>query len=292
MDFIRIAIANIDGEAAEAVSEVFNQYGYGGAVIETIPPDLQRASVHTIIPATESDLLKKVELVLALMAKALPQGLPKPTTELVGANDWAESWKETFHVVHIGPRVVIQPSWREYTPMPNDVVVRLDPGLAFGSGLHPSTKLCLEILQTLSLTNVDFFDVGTGSGILSIAAAKMGANPVRAVDVEEVAVRVAQENFTLNDIPDVEAALGSANESGRRQWSLVIANILAHILIDIMADLKCALAPKGQLILSGILQDQEPAIREALTKHDLSMQQKRVDGDWIACIVTHKPNHR
>ncbi len=292
MDFIRIAIPNIDGEAAEAVSEVFNQYGYGGAVIETIPPDLQRASVHTIIPATDSDLLKKVELVLALMAKILPQGLPEPTTELVGANDWAESWKETFQVVHIGPRMVIQPSWREYTPMPDDVVVRLDPGLAFGSGLHPSTKLCLEILQSLPLTNVDFFDVGTGSGILSIAAAKMGANPVRAVDVEEVAVRVAQENFTLNDIPYVEAALGSANESGGRQWSLVVANILAHILIDIMADLKCVLAPKGQLILSGILQDQEPAILEALTKHALSMQQKRVDGDWIACIVTHKPAHR
>ena len=286
MDFIKIVVANIDDEAAESVSEIFNRLGYGGAVIETLPPNFIANTVSTIIPAEDDDRLQKIEISLALIGKALPDGLPPPQMNFVGQNDWAESWKEHFHVVHIGQRVVIQPSWRDYTPQANEVIVHLDPGLAFGSGLHPTTQLCLQILQSMSLRQVAMFDVGTGSGILSIAAAKMGAGPIRAVDVDVVAVRVAQENFERNHLPALEAAVGSAIDTGGRQWPLVMANILSNILINIMADLKAALAPGGRLILSGIINEQEQAMRDCLAQHDLTIETRREEGDWIAFVVS------
>lgn len=286
MDFVEFAIEGLDGEAVEVVCEIFNRYGYGGAVVEMPPPDFLRATVRTVIPADDEDLRQKVEIALALVSKALPQGMPPFKKRLVGKNDWAESWKEHFHVVRIGPRVVVQPSWRAHTPAPDDVVIHLDPGLAFGSGLHPTTKLCLEILQTMPLSGVDMFDVGTGSGILSIAAAKIGAGPVLAVDVDDVAVRVAEENFALNDLPTIQTAVGSAEASCGRQWSLVTANILSNILIEIMPNLKAALSNTGQLILSGIINEQEPPMLACLAEYGLRVQSRHVDGDWIALVVT------
>jgi len=285
MDFIQIAVEDVDGEAAEAVSEVFNRYGYGGAVLETTPPDFARVTVRTVIPAEEDDRLRKIEIALALMGKALPGGLPAPRMTFIGEHDWAEGWKEHFHVIRIGPRVVVQPSWRDYSPAPDDVVIRLDPGAAFGSGLHPTTQLCLEVLQARPLEGVDVFDVGTGSGILSIAAARMGASPVRAVDVDPVAVRVAEENFARNGLPHIQTAVGSAEANGGRRWSLVIANILSNILMQIMPALKSALAPRGDLLLSGILTEQEEAMRACLAAHGLSIQSRHAEGDWVAFVV-------
>ena len=286
MDFVEITVADIDEEGAEAVSEVFNRYGYGGAVIETTTPDFSRITVRTVIPAEDDQLLQKIEITLALMGKALPMGLPDPQMRFIGENDWAESWKEHFHVVHIGQRIVVQPSWREYTSNPGDVVIRLDPGLAFGSGLHPTTQLCLHILQRMPLAGVDLFDVGAGSGILAIAAARMGARPVRAVDVDEIAIRVARENMARNNLADIEAAVGSAGATGGRQWSLVVANILSNVLIEIMADLKAALKPHGRLILSGIINDQEQAMHDCLARHHLQILARHVAGDWIAFVVS------
>jgi ribosomal protein L11 methyltransferase len=286
MDFVEVIVSNIDEEAAEAVGEVFNRYGYGGAVIETAPPDFSRITVRTVIPAEDDQLLRKIEVALALMDKALPKGLPAPQLRFIGENDWAESWKEHFHVVHIGKRVIVQPSWRDYKPDPGDVVIHLDPGVAFGSGLHPTTQLCLRILQQLPLEGVDVFDVGTGSGILAIAAAKMGAKPVRAVDVDDIAIRVAQENFARNDLTDIEVAVGSAEANGGRQWSLVVANILSNVLIEIMANLKVALTSHGRLVLSGIINEQEQSMRDCLAHHHLHIQARHVEEDWIAFVVS------
>ena len=288
MEYVEITINNIDAEATEAVSDLFNRYGIGGAIIETLSPDFAFNTIRTVIPAEDDDVLQKIEIGLALMAKALPHGLPKPAYRFVGEQDWAEAWKEHFHVVHIGERVVIQPSWREYTPKSADVVIRLDPGMAFGSGLHPTTQLCLRILQSMPLEGVSLFDVGTGSGILSIAAARLGAAPIRAVDVDEVALQVANENFALNGLSEIETAFGSAASHGKQAWTVIVANILSNILIDIMAELKGALAPNGRLILSGIINEQEPPFLDCLAEHQLAIHSRQVEGDWIAFVVTHQ----
>ena len=303
MDFTEIAVIGIDGEAAEAVSDLFNRYGYGGAVIEAYPPTFDKVTVRTVIPQEDNHRLSQIEALLTLIGQALPSGLPPPRLQFVGESDWATSWKAHFHTVRLGRHFVIKPSWRDYSPQADDIVIEIDPGLAFGSGLHPTTQLCLKILEDIPLQGKSFFDVGTGSGILSLAALKLGANFIRAVDVDDVALRVARENFERNgyaffDVqlmetvsgpapvsPHIETAVGSADSRGARQWQVVVANILAHILIDILPDLAEALAPDGRLILSGLIAEQETEILAAIEQHNLQIIERHADGDWVAFVV-------
>jgi len=294
MDFLEISVSNIDGEAAEAVSDLFNRYGQGGAVIEAFPPDFENVTVRTVIPGEDDLLRAQIEALLALIGQALPSGLPEPQFQLVGESDWANSWKEHFHVVRIGRRFVIKPSWRDYTPTRDDIVIEIDPGLAFGSGLHPTTQLCLKFFEELDLTGRSLFDVGTGSGVLSIAALKLGAGPIRAVDIDDVAVRVAQENFELNGFPlsqsetSIQTAVGSAADIGERQWQLVVANILAHILIQLMPDLAAAIAPGGKLILSGMIAEQEAEVTSMAQRHGLTVIERKTEEDWVALVVERR----
>jgi ribosomal protein L11 methyltransferase len=294
MDFIEISVANIDGEAAEAVSDLFNRYGHGGAVIEAFPPHFDKVTVRTIIPDHDDLLRAQIEALLALIGQALPSGLPEPQFQIVGESDWANSWKEHFHVVRIGRRFVIKPSWRDYTPASGDIVIEIDPGLAFGSGLHPTTQLCLKLFEEMDLTGQSLFDVGTGSGVLSIAALKLGAGPVRAVDIDDVAVRVARENFELNGFPpgqansSIEAAVGSAADTAGRQWQIVVANILAHILMQLMPQLAEAIAPGGQLILSGMIAEQEQEVTAEAKTHGLSVIGRQTEEDWVALVVERR----
>ncbi len=286
MDFTEIAVAGINGEAAETVSELFNRHGYGGAVIEALAPDFDKVTVRTVIPREDVGALAQIEAMLALIGHALPNGLPEPRLTAVGESDWATSWKEHFYVVRIGQQFVIKPGWRDYTPQPDDIVIEIDPGLAFGSGLHPTTQLCLKLFEEMSPAGQEMFDVGTGSGILSIAALKLGAAHTRAVDIDDVAVRVAEENFELNGVRhQVETGVGSAESTAGRQWPLVVANILAHILIEIMPNLAAALAPGGTLILSGMIGEQEADVATAAESYGLQVVGCRQEEDWVALVV-------
>ncbi len=300
MDFVEIAVDGLAGEAAETVSELFNRYGHGGAVIEALAPDFERVTVRTVVPSEDDQRLRHLEMMLALIGQALPHGLPPPRLQFVGQSDWANAWKEHFHVVRVGRRFVIKPSWREYPPTADDIVIELDPGLAFGSGLHPTTQLCLKLFEEMAWAGQSFFDVGTGSGILALAAAKLGAAAIRAVDTDEVAVRVAEENFVrngLNPLPGppspsdagqgmvVETAVGSAAANGGRCWSVVAANILANVLVELMPDLAAAVAPGGQLILSGMIAGQEPTVIAAAETYHLRLVDRRIDEDWVALVV-------
>ncbi len=287
MTFIEIAIDNLDDETAQRVSELFDQHGHGGAVAEAYPPNFDRSTVRTVIPADDSARRAQIELGLALLDKSVPTGLPAPRMTTIGEHDWVESWKENFQVVRIGQRFVIKPSWRTHEPQPHDLIIEIDPGAAFGTGLHATTQLCLTILEQLPLTDTDLFDVGTGTGILAIAARRLGARTIRAVDVDDIAVRVAAENLARNGVTThLETAVGSAQDNGGRQWSLVIANILAHILIDLMPDLRAALAPNGRLILSGLITEQEPEMVATLKAHGLTIQERHTQEDWVALVVT------
>ncbi len=289
MDFIEIAVEAIDGEAAETVGELFNRFGYGGAVMEAFPPDFEKVTVRTVVAEEDDEKLRHIEMMLALIDKALPNGLPEPKLRVVGKTDWANAWRENFHAIRVGKRFVIKPSWREYTAADDDLIIEIDPGLAFGSGLHPTTQLCLMMLEDLPLADKTIFDVGTGSAILSLAALKLGATQIRAVDVDDIAVRVAEENFERNgystEAGSIETSIGSADDVGGQTWDVVIANILAHILIEIMAGLRAALAPDGVLMLSGIINEQEESMLQALQEHNLSIITQQAEGDWIAFLV-------
>ena len=211
----------------------------------------------------------------------------------VAEEDWAESWKEHFHVERFGERIVIVPSWREYEASAGDVVVTLDPGMAFGTGQHETTRMCLEALERAVRPGTRVLDVGCGSGILAITAAKLGAREVLAVDVDADCVRVTEENARANNVDGVvRAKQGSAGEAWpfgqpAAGFDVVVANIIARAIIEMAPELARALIVGGRLIVSGVIGEREREVAEALAAAGLRVGDVRAMGDW-RCIEAER----
>ena len=209
-------------------------------------------------------------------------------TRLVNEEDWAEAWKENFPVLRVGRRLVIRPTWREHDVAEGDVVINLDPGMAFGTGLHPTTRLCLAALEDLAatgeLTGAHVLDVGSGSGILAITAALLGAADVTAVDTDPIAVEMTAKNAGLNGLADrVAARQGSVPlTDGGMHFDLVLANLVASLLVDLASALSDAVRPGGRLIASGIFHDRESEVVAAFESAGLSITDRRGEGEWVA----------
>ena len=207
----------------------------------------------------------------------------------VAEEDWAESWKEHFHVTRFGERIVVVPSWRRYDAVADDVMVVLDPGMAFGTGQHETTRMCLEALERAVRPGVRALDVGCGSGILSIAAAKLGAREVLAVDVDPDCVRVTRENARANGVEGIVRAGGGSVGDGwpfearAAGFDVVVANIIARVIIDLAPDLAGALAPGGRLIVSGVIGERERDAVGALSETGLRIARVDALGEW-RCI--------
>ncbi len=277
--------ARVDAEGAEAASELLDRYAYGGVAFEetvrkTGPPHL---TVRAYIPADDDVSEKRQSLREAWWHLSQARPLGRLRCRLVDEEDWSQAWKRYFTVHHATQRIVIKPSWRDYQAQPGEVVVELDPGAAFGTGLHPTTQLCLQALEELTWPGIGVLDVGTGSGILAIAAAKLGAKHVMAVDVDAVAVRVAQENVNLNRCSDqISVAEGTARMEAGSGYDLVVANIIANVIIGMAADLTERLRPGGTLVVSGIIRGRTPEVRAALRSAGLRNITSQRAGDWLA----------
>jgi ribosomal protein L11 methyltransferase len=208
-------------------------------------------------------------------------------TRLVNEEDWAEAWKEHFPVLRVGRRLVVRPSWREYEAADGEVVIDLDPGMAFGTGLHPTTRLCLAALEDLAtdgrLAGMRVLDVGSGSGILAIAAAALGAASVMAIDTDPIAVEMTARNAQLNGLGGrVVARQGSVPLDATQPFDLVLANLVASLLVDLAAPLAGSVAAGGRLIASGIFQDRESEVVRALEGAGLPVLARRAETDWVA----------
>lgn len=229
----------------------------------------------------------------------------------VAEEDWAEAWKEHFHVERFGERVVVVPSWREFTPAAADIVLTLDPGMAFGTGQHETTRMCLEALERRVTAGARVLDLGCGSGILSIAAVKLGAREVVALDIDANCVRITRENArangvsgvvrasegTLRDDPQmgtdghrIDGARVAAESGGAAAdpmllegFDVVVANIIARVIVDLAAPIFAALAPGGRLIASGIIAAREDEVTVALCAVGLLVESSRTMGEW-RCI--------
>jgi ribosomal protein L11 methyltransferase len=213
----------------------------------------------------------------------------------VHQEDWAESWKEFFQVERAGTRIVIRPSWRSYEPMPDEVVLDLDPGMAFGTGQHPTTRLCLAALEELIGPGMDLLDLGCGSGILSVAAAKLGCGRVVALDIEAVAVDATRANAKANGLGSaIRCERGSLGDA----WpfpdppdvsaDLVVANISAAALVRLANEIAAALRPAGVFIGSGIIGERTDEVLVALAAAGLLTEDIRAEGDWRA-VIARKP---
>lgn len=293
----------VDGELAEAVSEVLARFAPNGVAIESTavtanPDDSEgRATgplrVCAYLPVDDELEEKRGRLEEALWYLGRIRPLPEAEYRQVQQADWSETWKQHYRPILIGRRLVVVPAWLE-SPDPHRIPVRIDPGMAFGTGTHPTTQLCLELLehtieQMVDTQPVDMIDLGCGSGILSIAALKLGARHALGVDIDPEALTATAENADLNGVSDgLEIGLGSVAEicAGAFsicQASLVVANILAPVIINLLeGELAELLAPSGMLVLSGILAEQSGEVEAAISKHGLVLVDKRQEGDWVA----------
>ncbi len=323
-------------EAVEAVSEVLAQVAANGIAIDepyVLEDDGQRwravpdapVTLRAYIPDGEHEPAVERHVAEALwhLSRIGEQFVGPLHTRAVDDEDWAETWKEHFHVTRIGRRVVIKPSWREFVPdAPDLAVIELDPGMAFGTGTHPTTRLCLEALEDVVCPGDDMLDVGTGSGILAIAALKLGAERALGIDVSAVAVRVAAENARANGLADrfevargtlglpAESAPGESGElllmpappePGEDPADLlamvravaparvVVANIIARVIGELAPALVAATVPGGTLIASGIIADREHEAVEPLRAAGLAHIERRQSGDWVALVGKREP---
>jgi ribosomal protein L11 methyltransferase len=285
-------------EAVEALSELLSTHAPGGVAIEEpiallddgqeyrIRPD-EPVQVRAYLPAdgSEEDARQRIEEGLWHLGQIGPNFVEQMTTRFVAEEDWANAWKEYFHVLHVGRRVVIKPSWRDYTPQPGEVVLELDPGMAFGTGLHPTTHMCLELLEQHIQPGMRVLDVGTGSGILALAAAKLGAASVLALDVSSVAVEAAQANAQANVLAGrITVRPGSLEETPETTYDLVVANIIARVIADLAPALVASLAPGGLLIASGIIDERLALAEDALRAAGLATIERVQEGDWFSLV--------
>ena len=293
MEWLEVSVA-VEPEAAEAVAEVFSRYAPQGVVIDLGTGDEAAARQVTVKAylAVDDDIAgrrQKVEEALWHLHHIWPV-IPEPAFTPILDQDWTAGWKESIPVLHLGRRVVIKPSWREYTAQPDELLLEMDPGLAFGTGLHPTTQLCVEALEDLMQPGMRVLDLGTGTGILALIAAKLGAADILAVDNDVNAVAVARRNARANDAAhQIRVVHGSLAEVGE-PYDLVVANILAHIIIDMASSgLDTRIRRGGMLVTSGILAEQADEVAAALAVHGLSVVERRQRDEWVALVV-RKPH--
>jgi len=285
LDWIEVSV-QVDSETTEAVSELINRYVPHGAVIEQDPNIADSLTVKVFLSPDAHQTRRKIEEGLWHLGQIHP--IPEPLFRLLSHQEWAEAWKKHFHVLRIGQGVVIKPSWLTYSPAPGDVVVELDPGMAFGTGLHLSTRLCLQALEGLIGPGMRVLDLGTGSGILAIVAALMGAGQVVALDVDELAVKVATANTATNGVAErVQVELGSIERlpSNAAPFELILVNIEVQVILELVSQgLLLRLASGGWFVGSGILENQADDVLAALAEEGLCDIQVRQERDWVAVV--------
>ena len=293
-----------DREAIESVAELFGRYGYNeGVVIEepflqepdgdNVRVDLTKpVTIRTFIPAetASEETLDAIRSGLRNLNMIRPVGALQ--IDRRREEDWANVWREHYKPVKVGARTVVRPPWFEYEPVAGEIVVMLDPGMAFGNGTHHSTRLCLLGLEEEIAPGMTVYDAGTGSGILAIAAAKLGASKVDGVDTDAVSVRTARENVERNGVEStVDLRVGSVGENEPfwgATYDLVLANIIARILVELNDGIVGFVRPGGRLVLSGIIADRESQTRDVFEEHGLSLVRRRQEEDWVS-LIYEKP---
>ncbi len=297
MNWLEVSLT-VNGELAEAVADVLARFAYSGVMMEQgvkyVDDEDAGTPTGPITVRAYLEMNDQIEetrhkLEESLYYLGMIQPLPPASYKQIADQNWMEAWKQHYHPILIGERLVIVPAWMD-SPDPNRVAIKIDPGMAFGTGTHPTTQLCLELLEKdFDHRPLSVIDVGCGSGILSIAAIKLGAKSALGVDIDADSILNARENANANQVGDeLILGVGSVQEilDGRfafRKAPLVLANILAPVIIRLFnAGLADLMEDHGEIILSGILQEQAQNVIEAAQAKGLRMNERKQMGDWVA----------
>lgn len=303
MQWIEVNV-QVTHEAVEVVADILTAAGTSGVAIEDpqLINNLRNSGTWELcdIPEQENteivtvsayyaddeklqDRLKQIESELAAVEERIGSfRFGNIRFRSLSEKDWANEWKQYFHVTHVGESLVIKPSWEEYTPKEGEHVIKIDPGMAFGTGTHHTTNMCMACLEKVLPANAEVFDVGTGSGILAIAAALLGAKSVKAVDIDAVAVRVARENIADNGLEDkIEVKEGDLLRGTEGQADVIIANIIADIIIMLLKDIPGKLKDDGIFLASGIISDRRADVEAAAAEVGMKVDHVDEKGGWV-----------
>jgi ribosomal protein L11 methyltransferase len=300
-----------DGEAAEAVAEVLRPFAYQNSVAleqrgdeSSLDPHALEPTVTVKIYLPEAEdtpaLRQRIEEILYHLNRLYP--IAAPRFRHLAEEDWANAWKAHYHPFRVGRHLLVRPSWweeesrgaeepgsrGEIVERPGDIVMTLDPGMAFGTGLHPTTQSCLLALEQVIRPGMTVLDVGTGSGILAIAAAKLGASSIVAVDTDAIAVSTAGANAAENGVADqIRIWQGSLDAVPLQPWDVVVVNILATVILELLAEggLMGYVASGGALLLSGIIDQQAAAMEQAIAESGGEIIQMFTIRDWVTYLV-------
>ena len=297
---IRLTVAQKDAEQAEAVATMIAE---GGIYIEDYSDIEEQVEQIAHVDLIEPELLEKPRDVVIIHLYLEPGAQPAETlavvqarmeaagiaytveTEGIEQEDWQNGWRKYYHPLEIGRRLAVVPSWQEYDTA--RVKLLLDPGLAFGTGGHETTSLCLEALDELVQGGERMLDIGTGSGILAIAALKLGAASAEGVDIDPVAVRTAVENAALNQVEDRFTGLvGDLSDQARGTYQIITANIVANAIISLSPAVPGLLAEGGHFIASGIIDTRADEVEEALRAAGLTVAARKEKRGWVCFVCT------
>ncbi len=295
---IKVTVKKEDADTATAVMTAMDFFG--GLMIEDFS-DIDACPWDYV----DEELLKKDKTVVSIsgymetnenvlsVVEQLKIMLPNGAdVEVISVNedDWANNWKKYYHPIHVGKNLVIKPSWIDYEKQENDIVVELDPGMAFGTGTHETTRMCMAHLEKHISENSRVLDVGCGSGILSITSLLIGAKEVTGVDIDPVAVKVAVENGEMNNFkaPRYNIKRGNLVDEAEGKYEVIVANIIADVIIGVCGDVKQFLADDGVFISSGIIADRREDVKNALIKTGYTVIDEVNEGEWVSFVCSVK----
>jgi ribosomal protein L11 methyltransferase len=298
-----------NGEIAEAIVDVLLRYGHQGVVIEHTDFEMDawedevtqsdQLVVKAYLPADVHAQDKQQQLRDALRYMNMITPIPEPQFRLMDEENWADAWKKHYRPLRVGRHIYICPEWIDPATIqdlqPNDMLIKLDPGMAFGTGTHPSTQLCLIATEDLlaERPGLSVLDLGCGSGILSIVAVKLNAANVLALDIDELAVTATENNAALNNVSaSIQAQTGSLDSliHAARRFDVILVNILAKVIIAMCEHgLGSVVRPGGYAIFGGIIDDQADDVEDALRQTGLEPYARRYQGDWVV-IVARRPH--
>lgn len=301
---------NTTDEASDAVAEMLTTMGAGGVAIKD-PFDIRKEiekpgtldyaddeflealGEDVIISAyfqnglDINDLLKQINDGLMNISQFLDTGKGLEGYGEVDDEDWSTAWKKYYKPFRLTDRIVIKPTWEEYRAEENDIIVEMDPGMAFGTGTHETTQMCSILLDKYISANHDVLDVGCGTGILSIIASKLGAKKIEAIDIDEVAVRVAKENIEINGeagkIKAFQAVLSDL-KAGDEKFDIIVANIIANVIVDLSSLIPYYLKKNSLFITSGIIKERKQDVIDACLKNGMSFIDDLEMGEWVAMV--------
>ena len=283
--------------ASDLISNIFYDMGLQGVVVESQAAEITEDWAEDALRTSDDDAVtgyfpkndaaekkfRVLEQGLALMKKE-NRIITRVICREIDEEDWSESWKEYFWPEKISENFVVKPTWREYSPSEDEIVIEIDPGMAFGTGTHPTTALCIQMIERYLKPGASFLDVGTGSGILMVSAAKIGAEPVWGVDTDEVAVEIARKNLLLNrtDTSKFRVMTGNLADAVGRRFDLVVANILSEVILVLLDTVQDVLTKDGIFICSGIIERNKDAVVRKMEDSGFEIMEIKIKEEWVS----------